>query len=87
MVAELLTLRDLRVQTLKERREGRLTKISTTFYDQIIKLENQIREVIEQSKGNVKRLEKSNSDMKKKAEGKVDAAADKFIEEFLENLS
>ena len=65
MVAELLTLRDLRVQTLKERREGRLTKISTTFYDQIIKLENQIREVIEQSKGNVKRLEKSNSDMRK----------------------
>ena len=87
MVAELLTLRDLRVQTLKERREGRLTKISTTFYNQIIKLENQIREVIEQSEGNVKRLEKSNSDMKKKAEGKVDAAADKFIEEFLENLS
>jgi len=65
MVAELLTLRDLRVQTLKERREGRLTKISSTFYDQIIKLENQIREVIEQSKGNVKRLEKSNSDMRK----------------------
>ncbi len=65
MVAELLTLRDLRVQTLKERREGRLTKISTTFYDQIIKLENQIREVIEQSEGNVKRLEKSNSDMRK----------------------
>ena len=65
MVAELLTLRDLRVQTLKERREGRLTKISTTFYDQIIKLESQIREVIEQSKGNVKRLEKSNSDMRK----------------------
>ena len=65
MVAELFTLRDLRVQTLKERREGRLTKISTTFYDQIVKLENQIREVIEQSKGNVKRLEKSNSDMRK----------------------
>ena len=65
MVAELLTLRDLRVQTLKERREGRLTKISTTFYDQVITLENQIREVIEQSKGNVKRLEKSNSDMRK----------------------
>ena len=65
MVTELLTLRDLRVQTLKERREGRLTKISSTFYDQIIKLENQIREVIDQSKGNVKRLEKSNSDMRK----------------------
>ena len=58
MVAELLTLRDLRVQTLKERREGRLTKISTTFYDQIIKLENKIREVIEQSKGKCKKTGK-----------------------------
>ena len=65
MVKELLTLRDLRVQTLKERKEGRLTKISNNFYDKIQKLEVQIRNVIEQSKDNVKRLEKSNSDMRK----------------------
>ena len=65
MVIELLTLRDLRVQTLKERREGRLTKIPTSFFNQIKNLENQIRNVIEQSKDDVKRLEKSNSDMRK----------------------
>ena len=65
MATELLTLRDLRVQTLKERKEGRLTKIPNSFFNQIKKLENQIRNVIEQSKGNVKRLEKSNSDMRK----------------------
>ena len=65
MVTELLTLRDLRVQTLKERKEGRLTKIPNSFFDQIKNLENQIRNVIEQSKNNVKRLEKSNSDMRK----------------------
>ena len=65
MVSELLTLRDLRVQTLKERKEGRLTKIPKNFLDQIKNLENQIRNVIEQSKDNVKRLEKSNSDMRK----------------------
>ena len=65
MVTELLTLRDLRVQTLKERKEGRLTKIPTSFFNQIKNLENQIRNVIEQSKDNVKRLEKSNSDMRK----------------------
>ena len=35
----------------------------------------------------LKKGKKSNSDMKKKAEGKVDAAADKFIKEFLESLS
>ena len=65
MATELLTLRDLRVQTLKERKEGRLTKIPNSFFNQIKSLENQIRDVIEQSKDNVKRLEKSNSDMRK----------------------
>ena len=65
MVTELLTLRDLRVQTLKERKEGRLTKIPNNFFNQIKNLENQIRNVIEQSKDNLKRLEKSNSDMRK----------------------
>ena len=65
MVTELLTLRDLRVQTLKERKEGRLTKIPNSFFNQIKSLENQIRNVIEQSKDNIKRLEKSNSDMRK----------------------
>ena len=72
MAPELLTLRDLRVQTLKERREGRLTKIPNTFYKQVKNLENQIREVIESSKGNVKRLEKSNSDMRKLMDLKLD---------------
>ncbi|MBJ35130.1 MAG: hypothetical protein CMB62_00750 [Euryarchaeota archaeon] len=65
MVTQLLTLRDLRVQTLKERKEGRLTKMSTKFYVQVKDLENQIKKVIADSKDNIKRLEKSNSDMRK----------------------
>ena len=65
MDAKLLTLRDLRVQTLKERREGRLTKIPKNFFSQIKNLENQIRKVIKQSENNSNRLEKSNSDMRK----------------------
>ena len=72
MAPELLTLRDLRVQTLKERREGRLTKIPNSFYKQIRNLENQIRKVIDTSKGDVKRLEKSNSDMRKLMDLKLD---------------
>jgi len=72
MVAELLTLRDLRVQTLKERKEGRLTKMPTSFYEQVINLENQIKKVIENSKDNLKRLEKSNSDMRKLMDLKLD---------------
>ena len=65
MATNLLTLRDLRVQTLKERKEGRLTKISKNFYNQINHLEGQIRDIIKKSKGDTKRLEKSNSDMRK----------------------
>ena len=65
MDAELLTLRDLRVQTLKERREGRLTKIPKNFFSQMKNLENQIRKVIKQAGDNANRLEKSNSDMRK----------------------
>ena len=43
---------------------------------------------VESQKNDIlKKGKKSNSDMKKKAEGKVDAAADKFIKEFLESLS
>ena len=72
MVTELLTLRDLRVQTLKERKEGRLTKMPTSFYEQVKNLENQIKKVIEDSKDNVKRLEKSNSDMRKLMDLKLD---------------
>jgi len=72
MAAELLTLRDLRVQTLKERKEGKLTKIPTRFYEQIKNLESQIRKIIENSKDNVKRLEKSNSDMRKLMDLKLD---------------
>ena len=72
MVAELLTLRDLRVQTLKERKEGKLTKIPTRFYERVNSLESQIRKIIENSKGNVKRLEKSNSDMRKLMDLKLD---------------
>ena len=42
-----MTLRDLRVQTFKERREGRLTKLPSSFYNRMKKLENQIKQVFE----------------------------------------
>ena len=85
MVIELLTLRDLRVQTLKERKEGKLTKIHPRFYEQINNLESQIRKIIEKSKDNVKRLEKSNSDMRKLMDLKLDLH--KLRERKLTNLA
>ena len=59
MSTEPMTLRDLRVQTFKERKEGRLTKLPATFYRRLKILEIQIREIIEESKGNAQRLEKA----------------------------
>ena len=65
MVDDLMTLRDLRVQTFKERREGRLTKLSLSFYNRMKKLESQIRQVIEEAKDDLNRFEKANADIRK----------------------
>ena len=46
MTSDLMTLRDLRVQTFKERREGRLTKLPDNFYRKLGNLEEQIRKMI-----------------------------------------
>ena len=43
MPDDLMTLRDLRVQTFKERREGRLTSLPSNFYSRMDKLESSIR--------------------------------------------
>ena len=67
-----MTLRDLRVQTFKERKEGRLTKLPATFYRRLKILEIQIREIIEQSKDNAQRLEKANADVRKFSDMKLE---------------
>lgn len=60
-----MTLRDLRVQTFKERREGRLTKLPSSFYNRMNQLESQIRQVIENTKKDPTRFEKANADIRK----------------------
>ena len=67
-----MTLRDLRVQTFKERKEGRLTKLPATFYKRLKVLEIQIREIIEESKDNAQRLEKANADVRKFSDMKLE---------------
>lgn len=61
----LMTLRDLRVQTFKERREGRLTKLPKNFYNRLKQLEANIREFIDESKDNSPKLSKANADIRK----------------------
>jgi len=65
MPSDLMTLRDLRVQTFKERKEGRLTKLPSNFYGRLGKLEEQIRIMIGETKDNPQKLEKANSDIRK----------------------
>ena len=65
MSADLMTLRDLRVQTLKERREGRLTRLPSNFYNRLNKLEINIRKFIDESKENPQKLGKANNDVRK----------------------
>ena len=67
-----MTLRDLRVQTFKERKEGRLTRLPATFYRRLRILEIQIREIIEESKDNAQRLEKANADVRKFSDMKLE---------------
>ena len=65
MADDLMTLRDLRVQTFKERREGRLTKLPLAFYNKMKKVESQLRQVIERAKDDRNRFEKANADIGK----------------------
>ncbi len=65
MSDDLMTLRDLRVQTFKERREGRLTKLPDNFYRRINFLEANIRKFIETSDNNSQKLGKANTDIRK----------------------
>jgi len=65
MSGTLMTLRDLRVQTFKERREGRLTKLDSNFYKRLKQLESNIRQFIDESKDNSQKLGKANADIRK----------------------
>ena len=65
MPETLMTLRDLRVQTFKERREGRLTKLPKNFYNRLKQLEANIRVFIDESKDNSQKLGKANADIRK----------------------
>ncbi|MDP6917086.1 MAG: hypothetical protein QF895_03945 [SAR86 cluster bacterium] len=72
MPSDLMTLRDLRVQTFKERKEGRLTKLPDSFYRKLGELEEQIRKIIGETKDNPQKLEKANSNIRKFSDMKLE---------------
>tara|TARA_B100000686_G_scaffold210069_1_gene216860 strand:+ start:4521 stop:5144 length:624 start_codon:yes stop_codon:yes gene_type:complete len=72
MTSDLMTLRDLRVQTFKERKEGRLTKLPANFYRRLGELEEQIKKIIGETKDSPQKLEKANSDIRKFSDMKLE---------------
>ena len=72
MTSDLMTLRDLRVQTFKERKEGRLTKLPSNFYGRLGELEEQIKKMIDETKNSPPKLEKANSDIRKFSDMKLE---------------
>ena len=72
MSDDIMTLRDLRVQTFKERREGRLTSLPSNFYSRMDKLESSMREFIEKSKDNAQKVSKANTDIRKFSDMKLE---------------
>jgi len=72
MNADMMTLRDLRVKTFKERKEGRLTKLPTRFYSELEILERQIREILKDTRDNPQRLEKANANVRKFSDMKLE---------------
>ena len=72
MPQDLMTLRDLRVQTFKERKEGKLTKLPSDFYTRTKNLEDQIKKVISKSKSEPKKFEKANTDIRKLLDMKLE---------------
>ena len=67
-----MTLRDLRVQTFKERKKGRLTKLPAKFYNELEILKGQIQEILEDSEDNPLRLEKANANARKFSDMKLE---------------
>ena len=60
-----LTLRDLRVSTQAERREGRLLKLPPRFHARLVELERSLEQARDGAQDDAQRFERANSDISK----------------------
>ena len=62
---EELTLRDLRVSTQAERRDGRLLKLPPHFHARLVELERSLEQARDGARDDAQRFERANSDISK----------------------
>ena len=67
-----LTLRDLRVSTQAERRDGRLLKLPSRFYTRLAELERSLEQARDGARNDTLRFERANSDISKLSDLKLE---------------
>ena len=72
MAKKELTLRELKVQAISERREGRLVELPKNFFGKLQNLEKMLIKMLEEADGDVGRKERIDADMRKFLDLKLD---------------
>ena len=67
-----LTLRDLRVQVLAERRDGRLVKLPAHFHERLARLEQGLEQARDAAREDEQRFQRANSDISKLSDLKLE---------------
>ena len=72
MAKKELTLRELKVQTISERREGRLVELPEKFFEKLHNLEKMLFELLEEHGNDAERKDRVNDDLRKLMDLKID---------------
>ena len=72
MAKKELTLRELKVQTISERKEGRLVELPEKFFEKLHNLERMLVELLKESENDQEKRERVSEDMRKLVDLKLD---------------
>ena len=67
-----LTLRELKIQAISERKEGRLVELPEKFFEKLHNLEKMLMDLLEEDKNDKERKERIDADMRKFLDLKLD---------------
>ena len=72
MAKKELTLRELKVQAISERKEGRLVELPEKFFEKLHNLERMLLEILKESENDQEKKERVSEDMRKLSDLKLD---------------
>ena len=72
MAKKELTLRELKVQAISERKEGRLVELPEKFFEKLHNLERMLLEILKESENDQEKRERVSEDMRKLSDLKLD---------------